>query len=108
MNALHALGYALSGLGAFILMVSGLGVLRMPDALNRMHAGTKATTLGTICLMLGIGAFRPDWLPKLLLLVLFVVLTNPVSSHALARAIRGRASEKPGNLVSDDLEGPDD
>ena len=58
----------------------------MPDSYNRIQAGTKATTLGTMCSLLGIGLYHPGWLGKIFLLILFVVLTNPISSHALARA----------------------
>ena len=58
----------------------------MPDSYNRIQAGTKATTLGTMGALLGIGLYHPSWLGKIFLLILFVLLTNPVSSHALARA----------------------
>ncbi len=105
MSPLAVAGHVLAGLGGFILFASGLGVLRMPDAWNRMHAGTKATTLGTMAFMIGVGLIEPGWLPKLVLLVLFVILTNPVSSHALARAVHMREDERPDNLERDDLEG---
>lgn len=72
--------------GAFFLFAAGLGVLRMPDSYNRIQTGTKASTLGTILVLLGIAVLHPLWLWKLLILVFFVLLTNPVSSHALARA----------------------
>jgi multicomponent Na+:H+ antiporter subunit G len=58
----------------------------MPDLYNRMQAGTKATTLGTILTLLGIGIYHPAWLGRMVLLVIFVAVTNPLSSHALARA----------------------
>jgi len=104
MTALRILGHVLMGSGAFFLFASGLGVLRMPDAWNRMHAGTKATTLGTLLFLLGIGCMEPAWFPKLLLIILLVVITNPISSHALARALQMRSDgEHPGNLNADDL-----
>ena len=96
-------GSLLALLGSFILFSSGLGVIRMPDVWNRMHAGTKATTLGSILFLIGLGLLRPSWIPRLLLVVLFVLLTNPVSSHALARAVYGRSDEKPDNLVEDEM-----
>jgi multicomponent Na+:H+ antiporter subunit G len=58
----------------------------MPDLYNRMQAGTKATTLGTILTLTGIGIYHTEWLWKMMILALFVVITNPISSHALARA----------------------
>jgi len=73
-------------LGSVFLLLGAIGLLRMPDVYNRMQAGTKATSLGTILTLLGIGIAVPEWLAKLLLLILFVLFTNPISSHALARA----------------------
>ncbi|MBB3809459.1 monovalent cation/H(+) antiporter subunit G [Pseudochelatococcus contaminans] len=73
-------------LGAFFLFSAGLGVLRMPDAYTRIQAGTKATTLGNLLVLLGLGIHNPDWALKLLLIAGFVLMTNPVSSHALSRA----------------------
>jgi multicomponent Na+:H+ antiporter subunit G len=72
--------------GAGFLLLAGIGMIRMPDVYNRMQAGTKATTLGTILFILGIGIAEPGWLPKALLIIGFVVMTNPISSHVLARA----------------------
>jgi len=104
MSFLSILAHVFTGLGALVLFASGLGVFRMPDVWNKMHAGTKATTLGSILFLTGIGLFKPEWLPKLLLILVFIVLTNPVSSHALARAAHMDPSEKPDNLKIDDLE----
>ena len=76
----------ISLIGSIFLFLGALGVVRMPDVFNRMQAGTKATTLGSMLTLLGIGLAHPDWLPKLILLILFVLFTNPVSTHAMARA----------------------
>ncbi|MCK5132195.1 MAG: monovalent cation/H(+) antiporter subunit G [Candidatus Sabulitectum sp.] len=103
MSFISILAHGLTGLGALVLFASGLGVFRMPDVFNKMHAGTKATTLGSVLFLVGLGLFEPSWMPKLLLIVLFIVLTNPVSSHALARAAHNEPSEKPDNLIIDDL-----
>ena len=72
--------------GAIFLFSAGLGVLRMPDTYNRIQTGTKATTLGTILILIGLAFLHPAWTFKLIILIFFVMLTNPVSSHALARA----------------------
>jgi multicomponent Na+:H+ antiporter subunit G len=79
-------GGIISCIGALFLFLASLGILRMPDVYNRMQAGTKATTLGTILMLSGIAIGRPEWMGKLILVILFLVLTNPISSHALARA----------------------
>lgn len=100
----------ISLLGSIFLFLGALGIVRMPDVYNRMQAGTKATTLGSMLTLLGIGLAHLDWLPKLALLVLFVLFTNPVSTHALARAahfagIRLTELTKRDNLAEDHLEG---
>ncbi|MCD6589260.1 MAG: monovalent cation/H(+) antiporter subunit G [Candidatus Fermentibacteraceae bacterium] len=104
MSVTSIIAHVLTGLGALVLFASGLGVFRLPDVFNKMHAGTKATTLGSILFLTGLGLFEPSWMPKLLLVVVFIVLTNPVSSHALARAAHNEPAEKPDNLIIDDLE----
>ena len=58
----------------------------MPDTYNRIQTGTKATSLGTILFLLGLALMNPLWMGKIIILILFVFYTNPVSSHALARA----------------------
>ncbi len=104
MSAPAVAGHVLMILGGMILFTSGLGVLRMPDVWNRLHAGTKATTLGSMLFLAGAGCLRPGWIPKLLLIIFFILLTNPVSGHALARAVHILREERPDNLLRDDLE----
>lgn len=73
-------------LGALFLLLAAVGLIRMPDVYNRMQAGTKATTLGSMLVFVGFMVLMPSGWTRLLLLVLFIFLTNPLSSHALARA----------------------
>jgi multicomponent Na+:H+ antiporter subunit G len=80
------IGSILVLLGAMIHFSAGVGLLRMPDAYTRLQAVTKATTLGNTLILFGIAFYHPDWTWKLLLIVYFVFMTNPISSHALARA----------------------
>jgi multicomponent Na+:H+ antiporter subunit G len=91
-------------IGSVFLFSAGLGVLRMPDAYNRIQAGTKATTLGTMMVLLGLAVLHPAWAWKLLILVFFVLLTNPVSSHALARAAHRIHTPEADSTVIDQLE----
>ena len=82
----EVIGNLLLIIGSLFLFSAGLGVLRMPDTYNRIQTGTKATTLGTILVLIGLAFIHPAWTLKLIILIFFVMLTNPVSSHALARA----------------------
>ncbi len=86
MNIMTIIGMLLTSLGALFLLLGAIGIVRMPDMYTRMQAGTKATTLGAMSFILGIGFMEPAWLIKTILIVVFIALSNPISSHALARA----------------------
>ena len=90
------LGIIITGIGAVFLLLGCLGVLRMPDVYNRVQAGTKCTTLGSFLTIIGVGIMQPEWFWKTLIIALFVLISNPVSSHAL-----GRASRKTGVSLCD-------
>jgi multicomponent Na+:H+ antiporter subunit G len=75
-------------LGTLMLVVAAVGVVKLPDALSRQHAATKAGTLALALLCLGAVLSAPaegsGW--RLLAIVLVLLLTMPVASHLLARA----------------------
>ncbi|EXJ15263.1 monovalent cation/H(+) antiporter subunit G [Imhoffiella purpurea] len=98
---MELLGYGLMLGGAFFFWVSGLGLIRMPDVFTRMHAGAKSTTMGSLLMLFGAACVTPEWAPRLLLLALFILLTNPISSSVLARAAH-RSGTVGARLVQDD------
>ncbi|MCM8779287.1 MAG: monovalent cation/H(+) antiporter subunit G [Candidatus Omnitrophica bacterium] len=73
-------GLAFDFLGCF-------GLLRMPDVYNRLQASTKCVTLGTCGILLGTFLLRGFTATgiKAILCIIFILLTAPVSAHALAR-----------------------
>ena len=75
-------------IGSLFILLGSVGILRMPDLYNRMQTGTKATTLGSILTLSGIalGYGNCGCGLKIIALIIFIVFTNPISSHALARA----------------------
>ena len=73
-------------IGAVFLFSAGLGMFRMPDTFTRIQAGTKASTLGNMLVLIGLAVLHPDWSLKLVIVIYFVLMTNPISSHAIARA----------------------
>ncbi len=79
------IGYFFVTIGAIFLFLGSLGILRMPDIYNRLQAGTKASTLGSLGMLLGIGLLQPEWFVKVFIIMLLILLTNPISSHAIAR-----------------------
>jgi multicomponent Na+:H+ antiporter subunit G len=89
--------------GSVIFFLSSLGVIRMPDVYNRIQTGTKATTLGTMVTLIGIAFFHPAWAPKMIILILFILLTNPVSSHVVARAAHSSGAAMSEKTFEDKL-----
>lgn len=78
--------------GAFFSLTGAVGVLRLPDVLSRIHPAGKNDTMGVALITLGLLAetlkYEYGYLvaAKLLLIVLFVFVTAPVASHAMAKA----------------------
>ncbi len=94
-------------IGTFFIFSSSVGLIRFPDVYTRLHAATKASTLGVAGIM--IGAFIFLYIEhhivsgKLILGVIFVLLTAPVSGHVISRAAH-RSGVKPWsrNKLQDD------
>jgi multicomponent Na+:H+ antiporter subunit G len=89
--------------GAVFLLLGGVGLMRMPDVFNRIQAGTKTTTLGMLLILLGVACLQPEWGGKLLLISLFILSTNPLSSQVLARAVHRIGARKSAKTVVDRL-----
>lgn len=83
---LEIIGAVITLIGAIFLFLGALGLVRMPDVYNRIQTGTKATTLGAMLSLLGIGIMHLDWYGKIIVLIVFVLVSNPISSHVLAGA----------------------
>jgi len=73
--------------GTFFVLVSALGALRFPDLFMRMHAATKAGTLGAgLILAAAVIVFGTTAVTtKAVLVFLFLLLTMPVAAHVLGR-----------------------
>jgi multicomponent Na+:H+ antiporter subunit G len=91
--------------GSFLCLTAGLGLLRFPDVLTRMHAGTKPQVLGVLLVMVG-GAIRlhgwsATWM--LLLVALFQLITAPVSAQMISRVAYRRRHVRRDLLLVDEL-----
>lgn len=103
------LSLILLGVGAFYVLSAAIGLVRFPDSLSRVHAVTKPQTVGLILTVIaaiirivGSPSFtisqRGD-LGILILLVLFTLMTSPVTGQRLGRVIRReKLYSKPGHL----------
>ncbi len=91
--------------GAFFAFAAGVGAVRFPDLLSRMHAGTKPQTFGLILVLTGL-ALRlrtggAVW--ALALVVVFQLLTAPVAAHMVGRAGYRTGKVPKELLVTDEL-----
>ncbi|MEN8137915.1 MAG: monovalent cation/H(+) antiporter subunit G [Bacteroidota bacterium] len=85
-NIFELIGGVFLVLGSISLLIASVGLYRMPDFYNRIQIGTKASTFGVLLTIIGIAFIFPGWSPKLLAMLMFVLFTNPISSHVIARA----------------------
>lgn len=76
--------------GTFFIFSSALGIIRFPEVYTRLHAATKAPTLGIISILLAAFLFlygsHQLVSGKLLLAIVFILLSSPVAGHMLSRA----------------------
>ncbi len=86
--ALDILSWVLLTLGGISVLIGGIGALRMPDLYTRMHAASVTDSLGAILVLGGImlQAGFSLALVKLVAVLLFLLLTSPTASNALASA----------------------
>ena len=75
-------------LGSLFVLVAALGVLRLPDLLMRMHAATKAGTLGAGLLLVAVAVSAPETsvMARAIATFVFLLLTAPIAAHLIARA----------------------
>ena len=93
--------------GAVLSLAAGLGLLRFPDVLSRMHAATKPQVLGLLLILTGT-AIRLGTLVDITTLVLvgaFQLATAPVAAHMVGRAAYRGGQYRKDLLVMDELSG---
>ncbi|MBE0524403.1 MAG: monovalent cation/H(+) antiporter subunit G [Methanosarcinales archaeon] len=75
-------------IGLFFIVAGTVGLIRFPDFYSRMHATGKCDTLGVGLMIIGLIIYNGlNFISvKLLFLVIFIFIANPVATHAIARA----------------------
>lgn len=74
-------------IGSIFTLIAAIGLCRMPGIYLKMHAATKAGTLGVGLILIGVAMKIGNIhvLTEVILLVLFVGITNPISAHLIAK-----------------------
>jgi multicomponent Na+:H+ antiporter subunit G len=87
-SALDVLSWVMLLSGAGFVLIGGIGILRLPDLYTRMHAASLTDTLGTLLILGGIVVQAGLTLAsvKLLAIAVFLLLTGPTATYALANA----------------------
>ena len=92
-------------LGSFFCLVGAIGLLRLPDFYSRMHGGGITDTLGASLVLIGL-MFQGGMslvTVKLVMILFFLFMTSPTSTHAIARAALEDGVEP---LVDEEEAGP--
>jgi multicomponent Na+:H+ antiporter subunit G len=92
-------------LSAFLSMAAGIGILRFPDVLTRLHAATKPQVLGLAVVLLAIVLRVPTWgvVSTAVLVMTFQLLTQPMTAHMLGRAAYRSDHVRRDLLIRDEL-----
>jgi multicomponent Na+:H+ antiporter subunit G len=89
---MNYIAYGLLIFGAVFVLLAGVGLLRMPSFFMRMQATSKASTLGVLFMLVGLSLLlpEPELIMKAMLVCVFLILTTPVATHALALSAKRR------------------
>lgn len=93
--------------GSIFVLLAAVGMIRMPDTYLRISVTTKAATLGIGLLLIAGAIYSKDIsiTAKVLAIILFILLTAPVSAHLIGRTSYFAGVKLWKNSVLDDLEG---
>lgn len=94
-------------IGTLLFFTSAIGLIRLPDVYTRMHAATIGDTLGLGMIIAGAILEEGATLAsiKMLIIIIFVFLTNPTAAHAMARAAYKNGVKLTEKSVVDEYEG---
>ena len=78
----------LLALGIIFIIVASIGIIRFPDFFSRIHPAGKSDTLGQLLVLLGLISYEGFTLVsiKLLIIITFILITNPTATQAMAKA----------------------
>jgi multicomponent Na+:H+ antiporter subunit G len=95
---------AVAAFGVLIMLISTVGILRLPGVHARMHAVGKGSTLGISCLLLSAGLyFGEGQLLRMIALIALFFVTSPIATTAIARAAYRCSAGERAFLVHNDM-----
>lgn len=91
--------------GSLMSLAAVVGLVRFPDLLTRLHAGTKPQIFGIMLLLLAVGLHNRSWedVPVLILIMVLQMITIPISGHMMARSGYRNKHFRKTDLRHDDL-----
>lgn len=94
--------------GSFFALISAIGIVRLPDIFNRMHAASKSGTLGAGLIMTALAVHFQDSAMtfEVLAIIAFIITTAPIAAHVIARAAYRTGEPLWEKSVIDELKPP--
>lgn len=93
--------------GVLFIVVTAIGLIRLPDLYTRAHAASKSATLGVMSILLGVFFYfwfiEDHFNPRILLGILFIFITGPVGGHIMTRSSYIAGVKPWKHTVKDDL-----
>lgn len=106
MDLIEVITFLFCLVGVFFMLLSTIGIVRLPDVYTRGHSAGKAGTLGIIGVLFGVGLNHGDPLTaaKMSALILFFLITSPVAAQIVVRAafvtkVPAMKSKAPNDLI---------
>lgn len=92
--------------GSFFALIAAIGLVRFPDVYSRMHAASKAGTVGSGLMLIALAVIAADFATTLRAVagVVFLLLTAPIAAHLLARASYKAGYKLWSGTVIDEME----
>ena len=92
-------------MGALVILLAAVGLIKMPDLPTRMHATTKSGVLAIILIMLAVAVnfARIDVSARVLAIIVFTLLTAPIAAHAIGRAAYLSGVKLSSKTIKDEL-----
>lgn len=101
---MEVVGFVFIVIGVAFTVLGVAGILfRLKDVYERAHAAGKVGTLGLIAVLVGVAFLQPEVTTRVIVLIIFSVLTAPAATHAIASAAHAQGI-RPANKGRDDFD----